>query len=231
MHCPTWLFYRHLRLQVSKLINLSHETEVFSHVPWTEWFKQHLEVTFHFSFSLHSLHPVNKQSSYSSSKTYHECIFFSISTTALLVQGFPGGSDGKESTCNVGDLGSIPGLGRCPEEGHSYPLQYSCLENSMDRGAWRAIVCGVAESDMTEWLSTAHILAQKCHHLWPGTQHPTTDLPLSFLVHLPSYILSSSLSDAGYFIAAVNGCLVQLCATLSALKMNKLHMSFVSLGD
>ena len=44
--------------------------------------------------------------------------------------GFPGGSDGKESACNVGDLGSIPGLGRSPGEGHGNPLQYSCLENS-----------------------------------------------------------------------------------------------------
>ena len=46
--------------------------------------------------------------------------------------GFPGGSDGKESTCHVGDLGSIPGLGRSPGEGNSYPLQYSGLENSTD---------------------------------------------------------------------------------------------------
>ena len=44
--------------------------------------------------------------------------------------GFPGGSDGKESTCNAGDLGSIPGLGRYPREGHGNPLQYSCLENT-----------------------------------------------------------------------------------------------------
>ena len=49
--------------------------------------------------------------------------------------GFPGGSDGKVSVCNVGDLGLIPGLGRYPGEGNGYPLQYSCLENSMDRGA------------------------------------------------------------------------------------------------
>ena len=47
--------------------------------------------------------------------------------------GFPGGSDGKESACNVGDLGSIPGLGKSPGEGNSYLLQCSCLENSMDR--------------------------------------------------------------------------------------------------
>ena len=45
--------------------------------------------------------------------------------------GFPGGSDGKVSVCNAGDLGSIPGLGRCPGEGNDRPLQYSCLENPM----------------------------------------------------------------------------------------------------
>ena len=53
---------------------------------------------------------------------------------------------GKESTCNVGDTSSIPGLGRSPGEGIGYPLQYSCLENSMDRGAWRTIVHGVTKS-------------------------------------------------------------------------------------
>ena len=63
---------------------------------------------------------------------------------------FPGGSDAKESACNVGDLGSIPGSGRFPGEGNGNPLQCSCLENPMDRGAWRATVHGVAESDMTQ---------------------------------------------------------------------------------
>ena len=62
--------------------------------------------------------------------------------------GFPGGSDSKESTCNAGDKGSIPGLGRSPEEGNSNPLQYSCLENPMDRGAWGATVHGVAKSQI-----------------------------------------------------------------------------------
>ena len=52
---------------------------------------------------------------------------------------FPGGSDGKVSACNAGDLGSMPGLGRSPGKGNSKPLQYYCLENSMDRGAWEAI--------------------------------------------------------------------------------------------
>ena len=60
--------------------------------------------------------------------------------------GFPGGSDGKESACNAGDLGSIPGLGRSPGEENGYPLQHSCLENSMHRGALWATAHGVAKS-------------------------------------------------------------------------------------
>ena len=67
----------------------------------------------------------------------------------MIVLGFPGGSDGKESTCNTGDLGLISVSGRCPREGNGYPLQYSCLENSMDRGAWQ----GHKELDTTEQLS------------------------------------------------------------------------------
>ena len=62
------------------------------------------------------------------------------------MKGFPGGSDGKGSACNAGDLGSISGLGRFPGEEHSNPLQYSCLENSMGRGAWWATVHGVKKS-------------------------------------------------------------------------------------
>ena len=57
---------------------------------------------------------------------------------------------GKEPTCNGGDVGSITGLGRSPGEGNANPLQYSCLENSMDRGLWRATVHSVAELNMTE---------------------------------------------------------------------------------
>ena len=60
--------------------------------------------------------------------------------------GFPVGSDCKESACNAGDLGSIPGSGRSFEEGIGYPLQYSCLGNPMDRGAWRATVPGFTKS-------------------------------------------------------------------------------------
>ena len=61
-------------------------------------------------------------------------------------RGFPGGSDGKESSYNAGDPGSIPGLGRFPGKGNGYPLHYSCLENSMDREAWWATVHRVAKS-------------------------------------------------------------------------------------
>ena len=59
---------------------------------------------------------------------------------------FPGGSDGKETACNAGDPGSIPGLGKSPGEGNGNPLQYSCLENSMNGGAWWATVHRVAKS-------------------------------------------------------------------------------------
>ena len=62
------------------------------------------------------------------------------------ILGFPGGSDGKEPACNAGDLGLFPGLARSPGQGNGYPLQYSCLENSMDRGAW----LGYKELDTTE---------------------------------------------------------------------------------
>ena len=59
---------------------------------------------------------------------------------------FLGGSDGREFTCNAGDLSSIPGLGKSPGEGNGYPLQYSCLGNPKDRGAWWATVHGVTKS-------------------------------------------------------------------------------------
>ena len=77
----------------------------------------------------------------------------------------PGGSDGKVSACNAGDLGSIPGSGRTAREGNGNLLQYTCLENSMDGGAWWATVHGVAKSQMTEQL----------HFLLPSKMPPKID--------------------------------------------------------
>ena len=69
-------------------------------------------------------------------------------------RGFSAGSDGKESACSASDLGPISGLGRSPGEGNGYLLQHSCLENSMDRGAWQATVHGITKSQT--WLSAFH---------------------------------------------------------------------------
>ena len=79
------------------------------------------------------------------SATGHHMAVFGIYIYFLFLM-VPCGSDGKESACNVGDLGSIPLLRRCPGEGKGYPLQYSCLENSMNRGAWQATVPGIPKS-------------------------------------------------------------------------------------
>ena len=78
----------------------------------------------------------------------------------VYIWGFPGGSVvKKESICNAGDPGSIPGSGRSPGGGNGNPLQYSCLENPLDRGAQRATVHGVAELDTTE--ATGHVCTQR----------------------------------------------------------------------
>ena len=68
----------------------------------------------------------------------------------LLKVGFPGGSVGKEHTCNAGDAYSVSGWGRSPGEGNVNPLQYSCLGNPMDRGVWQATAHGVTVSDTIE---------------------------------------------------------------------------------
>ena len=75
--------------------------------------------------------------------TVYAQFFFLLSR---LVMGFPGGSEVKATACNAGDPGSIPGWGKSPGEGNGNPLQYSCLENPMEGGAWEATVHGVAKS-------------------------------------------------------------------------------------
>ena len=80
--------------------------------------------------------------------------------------GFPVGSDGKESACNAGDLGSIPGLERSPGEGIGYSLQYPCLQTPMSREAWQATVHGVAESVTTEQLTLSLQAKERCGWIW-----------------------------------------------------------------
>ena len=80
--------------------------------------------------------------------------------TDPIEKGFPGSLDGKASAYKGGDLGLIPGLGRSPGEGNGNPLQYSCLENPMDQGAWWATVCGVAKSQtrLSDFSSLLHFI-------------------------------------------------------------------------
>ena len=99
--------------------------------------------------------------------------------------GFPGVSDGKESACNAGDLGSIPGSGGSPREGNGSPLQYSCMENSMEPSR---LVCGVSkESDMTEQLSCHFkVVSQRLNALlgfWSSVGHwkPLSDHSASWV--------------------------------------------------
>ena len=75
-----------------------------------------------------------------------EVISYKLPSATHTHKKFPCSSDGKEAACSGGDLGSIPGSGRSPGEGNGNPFQYSCLENSMDRGAWQVTVYGVAQS-------------------------------------------------------------------------------------
>ena len=81
--------------------------------------------------------------------------YFNYFGLILIVWGFPGGSDGEESACNAGDPGSIPGSGRSPGEGNGCPLQYSCLENPMDRGACRLQSMGSQQAGH-DWSNLAH---------------------------------------------------------------------------
>ena len=96
-----------------------------------------------------------------------KCKFSSLPCRPVL----PWWLSGKQLACHAGDPGSIPGSGRSPGEGNGNLLQYSGLENPMDRGAWGAIVHGVAESDMTEWL---HFTIVKVHSNWV---HAAQDYP------------------------------------------------------
>ena len=119
--------------------------------------------------------------------------------------GFPGGSDSIESTCNAGHLGSIPGSGRSPGEGNGYPLQYSCLENPKERGAWWVTAHGFAKTQLSDEHTHTHHIPR------PHSENAS----LTYRLHVPKYIktcleefLSASLAPyiSANFTSAV--CLV-----------------------
>ena len=94
-----------------------------------------------------------------------------LSIFRIILSGFPGGSDSKESACNAGDLGSVPGLGRSPGGGWSNPFQHSCLEKTHGQRSLAGYSsCGHKESNMTEWLTHTHIFLirkwMKCRQLY-----------------------------------------------------------------
>ena len=132
-----------------------------------------------------------------------DLILFWLSCTALIciisslpspTRGFPAGSDSKESACNAGDLGSIPELGRSPREGNGNPLQYSCLENLMNRGAWRATVHGAANS--WTWLNDQHFHAVNLQHwLYQDRECPLFDSEQPALEHLERKTLKQCLRN------------------------------------
>ena len=84
---------------------------------------------------------------------------------------FPGGSDGKVSVYNVRDLGSIPGLGGFPGEGNGNPLQYSCLENPINGGAWRRLLSMGSQRVGNDWATSLFTIIQEMHGLAPGYGH------------------------------------------------------------
>ena len=101
------------------------------------------------------LHHYRKFAYAPSQSIYHQIDFYHLRLVLHLyvnsiIQHVLGSSDGKESTCNVGDLGLTPGLERSPVEGNGYFQQCSCLENSMDRGAWWATVHGVTKTRLSD---------------------------------------------------------------------------------
>ena len=131
----------------------------------------------------------NPHTIYNSEKT--EILNIYKKVTWLL--GFPGGSDGQEMACSAGDLGSIPESGRFPGVGNGYPLQYSCLENSMDRGVWWAIIYGITKSQM--WLrANTHTHTHNFTILTDNQKFPFLALNSTPFLRNPTDL--SSVSDA-----------------------------------
>ena len=160
------------------------------------------------------------------STTHHHSLFTLVTSavspkhikSCINYCGFPGGSDNKESACNAGDEGSNPGLGRAPGEGNGNSLHHSCLENPMDRGAWRATVHGVAKS--WTWLSNEHFYF---HSLWLeknfcriSPQHLQLHehfAPLRLGILLPVHRDCGGLTPGGHWVIALQ-LAIDLCPWL-----------------
>ena len=134
-----------------------------------------------------------------------------------LYSSFPNGSDSTESACNAGDPGSIPGLGRSPGEGNGYPLQYSCLENSMDRGFWWDIVHGVAKS----WVAKSRwqrVGWQRVGHNWATF----TSFHVTSLLFLEENVPNEETHEMGEFLMySMNAQKNKFCDNVSKRNIQK----------
>ena len=124
--------------------------EVALRIRWPKYYSFSISISNEYpwliSFRIDWFDPLAVQGTLKSLLQYHSSKLSVLQCSVFFMAHLLHGSDGKEFACNAGDLVSIPGLGRSPGEGNGYPLQYSCLKNSMNRGAWQATVHGVTKS-------------------------------------------------------------------------------------
>ena len=118
-------------------------------------------------------------------------LYCCCSITNVVVMGFPKWCSGKESTCNAGDAGLIPGSGRSPKEGNGSPLQYACLDNPMDRGTWRPTVHGVVAKSHPTLLRLNGLQPTRLLFLWDCTGRHTE---VGCQVHLQGIFLTQGLN-------------------------------------
>ena len=131
-------------------------------------------MTFPFNFKTMHLFPVRESESicWNQRKWMPNGVWRDL----VRVWGVPGTSDSKEATCNAGNLGLIPWSGRLPREGNGSPLQCSCLEHPMDRGAWRATAHGIAESATIEQVNTSVSESVRNASIFPLHPHTTKEI-------------------------------------------------------
>ena len=144
---------------------------------------------------------------------------------------FPGGSDGKKSACNVGGQSLIPGLGRSTRAGNGYSLQYSCLENSMDKGAWLYKVHGIAKTQrwLNDWHTHTHTHTHKHAHTCIYT-HVCIHVYTNICIYICVYI---SLSKEFFFqviVCKLIGCIYSISSPSQSLWLPSARISFLDLS-